>query len=253
MIFGETADISIFRFAWYKPIWYCSPSQSFPHDNMEPGLHSDGADNTGDSFSYIIMPVQTYEEIPMRRPVTLVYGVVRSFNYSADYAPRWLSDDVGFKVFTNKGVAQVGEDELKYFDAQLKSIPNATTLEQYMVQCDVLQQLSDEHTLVSRFRSTIETMAIERSAPTSLPEHSHQVVQDLILHVPTVDLANIPGTGNDINNIPVISQTNAVVDDVDLDEDDSITMACHNIATNSNNAGYNNIFSQFSIIFDMYI
>ena len=75
---GETPDISRFRFYWFQPIWYYDASLSFPHDRMEPGFFLDLAENTGDGFSFLILPAETYEDIPLhKRPVTLVRSVVR--------------------------------------------------------------------------------------------------------------------------------------------------------------------------------
>ena len=70
---GETGNISIFRFSWFEPVWFYYPSVSFTKDKMEPGFFLDLADNTGDGFSYEILPVSSYKDIPSRRkPVTLV-------------------------------------------------------------------------------------------------------------------------------------------------------------------------------------
>ena len=85
MVLGETPDISRFRFCWSEPIWYYSPSVSFPHDKMEPGFFLDMAENTGNNFSYVILPAELYSDIPLnRRPVTLVRSVVRSWQLNPD-------------------------------------------------------------------------------------------------------------------------------------------------------------------------
>ena len=60
MIYGETPDISQFRFLWFQPIWYYLPNVSFPQDKMEPRFFLDVADNTGAGFSYVILPTQSY-------------------------------------------------------------------------------------------------------------------------------------------------------------------------------------------------
>ena len=45
---------------------------------MEPGFFLDLADNTGDGFSYELLPAFSFKDIPQRRnPVTLVRCVVR--------------------------------------------------------------------------------------------------------------------------------------------------------------------------------
>ena len=74
---GESRDISIFRFRWFEPIWFYNPNLSFPRDNMEPSFSLDVADNTGDGFSCVILPVNKYTDIPItRNTVTLVRSCV---------------------------------------------------------------------------------------------------------------------------------------------------------------------------------
>ena len=81
-ILGHTPDISIFRFSWFQPVWYYSPTLSFPHDKMEPGFFLKLADNTGDSFAYEILPGKEYKDIPLRRNSTvLVRCIVRERDY----------------------------------------------------------------------------------------------------------------------------------------------------------------------------
>ena len=65
MLLGETPDISRFRFKWFESIWYYNPSVSFPRDKMELGFFLDVAENTGDNFSYAILPVESYSDIPL--------------------------------------------------------------------------------------------------------------------------------------------------------------------------------------------
>jgi len=73
MINGETPDISIFRFPWFTPIWYYCPTLSFPQDKMLLGFFLGIAKNTGDSFSYVILPANNRNDILVtRNPVTLV-------------------------------------------------------------------------------------------------------------------------------------------------------------------------------------
>ena len=58
-------------------MWLYNPSVSSPKDKMEPGLFLDIADNTGDGFSYDILPVSLHKDIPCRRnPVTPIQLVV---------------------------------------------------------------------------------------------------------------------------------------------------------------------------------
>ena len=55
---------------------------------MEPGIFLDLVENTGDNFSYVILPVNKYCDIPLRRnPVTLVRSVVRSRDIMSSDTP----------------------------------------------------------------------------------------------------------------------------------------------------------------------
>lgn len=87
-----------------------------------------------------------------------------------------------------------------------------------------MQPLPDEPTLLSQFDSTIEIMSIQCTSPPPVPKYIHQVVEDVILHFIAVDLDNIPVPGDDTNNIPGIIQTQIVVENVGLDDDDSVTI-----------------------------
>ena len=102
IIKGETGYISIFRFPWFAPIWYYDPSLSFPHDKMRPGFFLDIADNTGDGFSYEILPVKLIKNIPTyRNPVTLVRNVVRLRDLESSEVPKCTRTQDGF-IFTNR-------------------------------------------------------------------------------------------------------------------------------------------------------
>ena len=114
MIKGETGDISIFRFSWFEPIWFYNPSVSFPKDKIQPGFFLDIAENTGDGFSYEILPVLLIKDIPIRRnPVTLVRSVVRQRNLvTSDDAPRCVKSLTGFKFFNRNGDELFGTEEV---------------------------------------------------------------------------------------------------------------------------------------------
>ena len=62
---GETGDICVFRFYWFELIWFYSPQSSFPKDKMEPGFFLDLANITGDNFSYVVLPVKYWYDIPL--------------------------------------------------------------------------------------------------------------------------------------------------------------------------------------------
>ena len=77
MIKGITGYIHIFRFSWFEHIWFYNPAVSFTMDKMEPGFFLDLADNTGNGFSYEILSVLLYKDIPRCcNPVTLIQPVI---------------------------------------------------------------------------------------------------------------------------------------------------------------------------------
>ncbi len=78
-VYGSTVDISKFRFPWFSPVWYYDPTGTadFPNDRMKPGFFLDVADNTGDGFSYEILPCLKVEDIPTDRVRPIVRNIVR--------------------------------------------------------------------------------------------------------------------------------------------------------------------------------
>ena len=103
-IHGQTPDISIFRFAWFQPVWYYDPTLSFPQDRMSPGFFLKLAENTDDSFAYVVLPAQSYDDIPRRsNPVTLVRCVVRQREMSETIAPKCIKVDNAVKFYNAKG------------------------------------------------------------------------------------------------------------------------------------------------------
>lgn len=57
--FGETPDISRFRFPLWHPIWYYTPRTGFPRRRMHPGRFLGVARNAGDAFCYLILTEPT--------------------------------------------------------------------------------------------------------------------------------------------------------------------------------------------------
>ena len=71
--FGDTPDISIFRFVFWSPMWYYAPSNSFPHSKMLPGRFIGIACNVGDMFCFLIV---IHDDDPDQRKV-IACSVVR--------------------------------------------------------------------------------------------------------------------------------------------------------------------------------
>ena len=127
-LLGHTPDISIFRFSWFQPVWYYSPTLSFPKDKMEPGFFLKLADNTGDSFAYEILPARSYEDIPLRKnPTVLVRCIVREREYGDDKAPLYRKEDVKIDIY-NSGGKSVPDPEFDEMDLTYSS-PTKTIMD----------------------------------------------------------------------------------------------------------------------------
>ncbi len=74
-LYGDTPDISIFRFIFYEPIYYLDTKARFPHPNMLPGRFLGIARTTGDSFTFYILTDKQQE-----RNAVLTRSVIRKRN-----------------------------------------------------------------------------------------------------------------------------------------------------------------------------
>ena len=115
VMFGETQDISIFRFPWFAPIWYYNPRVKCPEAKMYPGFVLGIEPFVGDGFSYIILPVEKVEHIPTQhRPKTITRSVVRARNlvHSAGDAPVISSTSEGLTFMDKHGTPLRGDTDL---------------------------------------------------------------------------------------------------------------------------------------------
>ena len=64
--FGDTPDISVFRFVYWSPVWYYAPSNSFPNSKMLPGRFIGIAHNVGVAFCFLIA---IHDDDPDKRKV----------------------------------------------------------------------------------------------------------------------------------------------------------------------------------------
>ena len=80
---------------------------------MEPGFFLGLADNIGDNFSYIILPVKHWNKLPVhRRPTTLVRSVVRSIRIESSDSLICVKSPDGFKVYNRYGEDLCGTEEI---------------------------------------------------------------------------------------------------------------------------------------------
>ena len=101
--YGETPDITRFRFIFWQPIWYYLKNASFPTSKMLKGRFLGMATNVCDKFCYLILTIQ---DDPLTKSQVLARSVVRP-RYKAERAPL---------VFT-----RAGTQELVFYKADGKT------------------------------------------------------------------------------------------------------------------------------------
>jgi hypothetical protein len=69
VLYGETPDISVFRFIFYEPVYYLEPNVQFSKPNMLPGRFLGIARTTGDSFTFVITTDYGIKSIALHRSV----------------------------------------------------------------------------------------------------------------------------------------------------------------------------------------
>ena len=120
IVFGETVDISVYRFPWFSAIWYYEPNK-FPSSKMKAGTFLGVAPTVGDGFSYIIVSEEEltrYRRYPRTNPITLIRSVVRRRSLEDDEAPICTrSEETDELKFHNKdGKELQGDFELIELD-----------------------------------------------------------------------------------------------------------------------------------------
>ena len=182
---GDTPDISIFRFPWFAPVWFYSPSVSFPSDKMLPGFCLGIAPNTGDGFSYTILPVKEYDDIPSRRPVTLVRSVVRKRDMTSSDPPRVVESTTGLSFYNAAGEELFSEEELEQdqtddamsispavsLDPVADPIPDSIQLSQLDMD---LFPIEEELELEPMEKEETPVSATTTALPTSAPQDSNE-------------------------------------------------------------------------------
>ena len=96
---------------------------------MLPGFFLDIADNTGDDFSYEILPVKDIGNIPIQRnPVNLVRSVVRSRDIASNDTPSCQVTPIGFQIYNKYRIElfALEEDEASHTD-----LPVGTPIQPY--------------------------------------------------------------------------------------------------------------------------
>ena len=89
---------------------------------MKPGFFLSLAENTGDGFAYVLLPVETLEELPTRRnPTTLTRCVVRARDTSSCDIPQCQKDGEDIVITNSSGKVLIG-DELEPESVELPEV-----------------------------------------------------------------------------------------------------------------------------------
>lgn len=102
ILFGETPDISVFKFPFYAKIWYYDLFQSFPLAKMRKGRFLGIVETCDDRFTYIILPVDDEESPPIRH-TTLQRSCIQKREEN-EVAPIIKRVGEQFKLFTKDGM-----------------------------------------------------------------------------------------------------------------------------------------------------
>ena len=112
--YGSTCDISIFCFPWFCLVWYYDPTTAFPEDKTSPGFFLDIAENTGDTFSYVILPGSSFDDILTKgRIYPFVWNIVQKCAIDDDDAPIVNRSMDALSFYNSKGEELVGDNELR--------------------------------------------------------------------------------------------------------------------------------------------
>jgi len=262
---GNTNDISIFRFPWFSPVWYFDPTASFPRDRMSPGFFLDIAENTGDSFSYEILPVKDIEDIPLRKHYPIVRNIVRPRDLDCDVAPLVEDRNRTLHFWNAKGHEFFSEEELNpnFISDRYDDIPDVT-------EDEIRQLTSDQPSSFSDIRDRDTLTRIDGRIPT-IPEEPSEDSLLAVSEEQSTDISSpqckIPVTTcpNDISVeparkrhkssldhpegglLPIISQTQETedYDSADEYEEDPIPHDCVD-----NTDDFNELASQINGVYD---
>ena len=104
-----------------QPSWYYAPNLDFPTNLMKPGFFLTVADNWVDGFSYEILPVANYHDIPKHgRLNTVIRSVVRK-RILSDTTALIIREQEGSWIVTNRDGDPIGENyvsshnDMQYF------------------------------------------------------------------------------------------------------------------------------------------
>ena len=108
---------------------------SFALDRMEPGFFLKLAENTGDGFANVVLPVKEVKDIPTtRNPTTLVRCVVRSRSVESAGLSNVRNDPAEFKFINSKGT-ELLRDETNMTIDEINRLATAYSAEMPITGC----------------------------------------------------------------------------------------------------------------------
>lgn len=211
-MFGETLDISVFRFPWFSPVWYYDPRKSFPDDKMIAGYFLDIARNVGDAFSYVLISqdeFEKYKKHPRYKPQTLVRSVVRLRKEdSSSHAPRCSKTLEGFVFTDHHGNVLVGEDDLHDIVEPPSTLQSVDLNES--PDSEEIEFSNDDVSVGGTLHPPIQSTALGSESPpvdtvfnTDLPD-SEEEMESLNVQASTSSLHGIPTSPP--SDIPTVTQ-----------------------------------------------
>ena len=95
---------------------------------MSPGFFLDIAENTGDTFSYKILPVKDVKDIPKHYDRHILYNIVRPRDLDCSDAPRVTKVQGTLKFWNAQGEELFAQEELdpNFIPDRFEDIPDVT-------------------------------------------------------------------------------------------------------------------------------
>lgn len=266
-IFGETPDLSVFRFSWFQPVWYFHKQASFPHSVMEPGFFLNVAENTGDGFAYVILPGKEYSDIPTSgRLDILVRGVVRARDIASfSGPPRVVEDGVNLRFLDSEGHELIGDDELRLADEYDDEYESDMDVDSPLPSTDLsrpLDPISEEPMVDGSNVTALEEPSlldldvgvcplVRDADPVSQDVPSEEILlEEDILHAhPSLEVPTSSPSGDPKPDVPMVSQTqdSIEVEDVDSDDEDEDDTG---ISADDQNASSGRLADDVNNVFD---
>ena len=107
MFMVKLTTLVYFNSIGLKSIWYYNPNILFTKEKIDPGFFLETIDNTGDYFSYFILPVKNYCNIPKHHRTTiLVRSIVRKGTINNEVTPTHIEYSESFK-FENSNTKEL--------------------------------------------------------------------------------------------------------------------------------------------------